>query len=289
MFSDTHFHFHHLVEERGLNGMEILSDLARRDTFFALDIGTKSGDLEERQRLIEENILQLPSPEIKEKCDRMVFYTAGIWPDIESIKNREQEIKNLESQINCFSRKNKLVAIGECGLDHHWNPGGADNRCEEDFDKSVYDGERELFEMQLELCRKFDLPVVIHSRDAFEETLDVLMNMNFHRGIIHCFSYDKNAARNFLDMGFFIAFGGGATYTKKSKMAEMTELLRFVPDDRILLETDAPYLAPVPYRGKTNTPVLIEETYKFIASARGILAENLSGIVDENIKNLFGL
>ncbi len=289
MFSDTHFHFHHLVEERGLNGAEILSELAERNTFFGLDIGTRSGDLENRRKIIEESILSLSSHEIQKKCRKMIFYSAGIWPDVDSIKNRGEEIKKLESQINFFSNKEKLVAIGECGLDHHWNPSGADGRREEDFDKSVYDGERELFEMQIELCKKFGLPVVVHSRDAFEETVDVLKNMDFHNGIIHCFSYDKDAARTFLDMGFYIAFGGAVTYTKKSKMPDMAEFLRFVPDDRILLETDAPYLAPVPHRGKTNTPVLIEETYKFIAGARGIPAENLSFIVDENIKKLFGI
>lgn len=287
MFSDTHFHFHHLVEERGLDGAEILSELAERNTFFGLDIGTRSEDLENRNKIIEESISRLPSPEIQEKCRKMIFYSVGIWPDVDSIKNRVEEIKNLESQIENFSKKDKIVAIGECGLDHHWNPSGADGRREEDFDKSVYEGERELFEMQLELCKKLGLPVVVHSRDAFEETVDVLKNMDFHNGVIHCFSYDKNAARTFLDMGFYIAFGGAVTYTKKSKMPDMAELLRFVPDDRILLETDAPYLAPVPHRGKTNTPVFIEETYKFIAEARGIPAENLSLIVDENIRKLF--
>ena len=287
MFSDTHFHFHHLVEERGLDGAEILSELAERNTFFGFDIGTRSGDLENRRKIIEESISHLPSPEIQEKCRKMIFYSAGIWPDVNSIKNRAEEIKNLESQIENFSKKDKIVAIGECGLDHHWNPSGADGRREEDFDKSVYEGERELFEMQLEFCKKLGLPVVVHSRDAFDETVDALRNMDFHNGIIHCFSYDKNAARTFLDMGFYIAFGGAVTYTKKAKMPEMAELLRFVPDDRILLETDAPYLAPVPHRGKTNTPVLIEETYKFIAEARGILAENLSLIVDGNIRKLF--
>lgn len=288
MFSDTHFHFHHLVDERGLDGKEILGQLVRRDTFFGMDIGTKADDLSERFSQLEKSISSLPA-ENQKSAENMIFYSAGIWPDVDSIKNRNAEFENLKNQIENFPKKEKLAAIGECGLDHHWNPSGADGRNEDDFDKSVFEGERELFEMQIELSQKLNLPVVVHSRDAFEETLDTLKNMEAEKGIIHCFSYDKNAARDFLDRGFYIAFGGAVTYTKKSRLDEMKELLRFVPDDRILLETDSPYLAPVPFRGKTNTPVLVEYVYNFIAEARGISSENLSETVDANIRSLFGI
>lgn len=287
MFSDTHFHFHHLVDERGLDGKEILGQLVRRNTFFGMDIGTKSDDLSERFMQLEKSISSLPA-ENQKSAENMIFYSAGIWPDVDSIKNRNAEFESLKNQIENFPKKEKLVAIGECGLDHHWNPSGADGRSEGDFDKSVFEGERELFEMQIGLSQKLNLPVVVHSRDAFEETLDVLKNMDVEKGIIHCFSYGKNAARAFLDRGFYIAFGGAVTYTKKSKLDEMKELLRFVPDDRILLETDSPYLAPVPFRGKTNTPVLVEYVYDFIAEARGVSSENLSETVDANIRSLFG-
>lgn len=288
MFSDTHFHFHYLVDERALDGREILLKLLERDTFFGMDIGTLSGDLEPRFSGMEKVIGSLPD-EDKARAGKMIHYSAGIWPDVESIKNRNSEIENLKNQIKNFPKKERLAAIGECGLDHHWNPSGADGRREEDFDKAVYEGERELFEMQIELSKEMNLPVVVHSRDAFDETLDVIKNMDAGNGIIHCFSYDKNAARAFLDRGFYIAFGGAVTYTKKSRLDEMKELLRFVPDDRILLETDSPYLAPVPFRGKTNTPVLIEYVYNFISETRGVTAEQLSFIVDENIKRLFCL
>lgn len=288
MFSDTHFHFHYLVDERALDGREILLQLLKRDMFFGLDIGTLSGDLSSRLKKIEEAAAELPDVE-KSKAERMIYYSAGIWPDVDSIKNRNAEIENLKKSIENFPKKGKLAAIGECGLDHHWNPSGVDGRREEDFDKAVYEGERELFEMQIELSKEMKLPVVVHSRDAFDETLDVIKNMDADNGIIHCFSYDKNAARAFLDRGFYIAFGGAVTYTKKAKMDEMRDLLRFVPDDRILLETDSPYLAPVPFRGKTNTPVLVEYVYSFISEARGVPAEELSRIVDENIKRLFNL
>lgn len=288
MFSDTHFHFHYLVDERGLNGKEILCQLVQRKTFFGMDIGTKSDDLIPRFNKIEEISSSLLD-EIKNQAEKMIFYSAGIWPDVDSIKNRNEKLKELKEQIKKFPNREKLAAIGECGLDHHWNPDGADGRNEDDFDKNILEGERELFEMQIELSQNLNLPLVVHSRDAFDETLSVLKNQDASNGIIHCFSYDKNAARAFLDRGFYLAFGGAVTYTKKSKLDEMKELLRYVPNDRILLETDSPYLAPVPFRGKTNTPVLIEYVYNFIAEARGISAENLSEIVDENIRKLFGI
>lgn len=288
MFSDTHFHFHHLVTERGLDGAEILSELCERKTFFAMDIGTRCGDLFERRKLIDSAISRMPE-ELHEKARSMVYYSAGIWPDVEEIKDRINALRTLENSIASFtsSAPGKLAAIGECGIDHHWNPSGADGRNMEDFDKDVFKGEKELFEMQLELAVKMNLPVVIHSRDAFEDTASCLDNMNAHNGIIHCFSYSKDAARAFLDRGFYIAFGGAVTYTKKSRIDEMNDLLNFVPDDRILLETDAPYLAPVPFRGKTNSPVLIEYVYNFIAAARGITPQQLSETVDSNIKTLF--
>lgn len=288
MFSDTHFHFYQIVEERGLDGKEILRELAARKIFFAMDIGTKSDDLKQRFEKLEETISSLET-ESQEQARKMIFYSAGIWPDVDSIKNRNEKIEELKNQIKNFPKREKLAAIGECGLDHHWNPSGADGRNEDDFDRNVLEGERELFETQIELSKNLNLPLVVHSRDAFDETLDALKNQDADNGIIHCFSYDKNSARAFLDRGFYLAFGGAVTYTKKSKLDEMKELLRFVPDDRILLETDSPYLAPVPFRGKTNTPVLVEYVYKFIAEARGITAENLSEIVDENIKKLFGI
>lgn len=287
MFSDTHFHFHHLVE-RGLDGAKILSDLVARNMFFGLDIGTRSDDLLRRHVQIQETVSRLPEG-VKQAADEMIYFSAGIWPDVDEIKNRTEAMKKLEDSIEAFMDKSHFVAIGECGLDHHWNPGGADGRCESDFDQSVYEGERELFQMQIDLARKMNLPVIVHSRDAFDDTVDCIKNMGYHNGIIHCYSYGKEEARKFLDLGWHIAFGGAVTYTKKAKMDEMQDLLRFVPNDRILMETDSPYLAPVPFRGQTNTPVLIEHCYHFVAQARGIMSSELSVIVDRNIRDLFKL
>lgn len=283
MFSDTHFHFHMMVTERGLNGPQILTDLATRDFKFGLDIGTGRNDLEQRQACVEETINQMSDKAAAEKARNFIYYSAGIWPNIEDIHDRENAMKALRQSI----QGKKIVAIGECGLDHHWNPSGADGRCESDFDEKTYKGEKELFQMQLEFAKELKLPVIIHSRDAFEDTLDCLKNVGYHNGIVHCYSYGIEEAKKFLDLGWYIAFGGATTYTKKAKLDDMKALLQFVPEDRFLCETDAPYLAPVPFRGQSNNPVLVEEVYKFIAQLRGTTPEALSELVDENIDTLF--
>ncbi len=293
MFSDTHFHFKNLVSDCSINGTELIKNLVERDTYFTLDIGTKADDLSYRQSLICDSINSLDNS-IKIKSKKMFFFTAGIWPDPDSIKDRHNKINILNDEIeNALSSSdtfiNKVCAIGECGLDHHWNPAGIDGRSMSDFDKSMLENEKELFALQLILAKKLNLPVIIHSRDAFDDTIEVLKECSYHNGVIHCFSYNKEQAKIFLDLGWHIAMGGAVTYTKKAKVSEMEDLLRYIPDDRLLLETDSPYLTPVPFRGKTNTPLLIEYVYNYIAAARNITPKTLSDIVDNNINNLFHL
>ena len=281
MFSDTHFHFQHICED-GVNGAEVLSALASRNTYFALDIGTRAGDFEGRRSCVENTIAQMTDLALAERARSFMYYTAGIWPDVDAIHDRENQMKLLRESIT-----DKIIAVGECGIDHHWNPSGVDGRCESDFDEKTYRGERQLFEAQLELARELKLPVIVHSRDGFEDTFDCLKNVGYDKGIIHCYSYGIEEARAFLDRGWYIAFGGAVTYNKKAKLEAIKELLRFVPADRFLCETDAPYLAPVPVRGTINTPVNVEHVYNFIAEVRGCSPEELSNLVDENIKKLF--
>ena len=274
-----------MTEERGIDGVEILKTMAQRDCFFGLDIGTRAGDLEGRIQAVEKCIAGLGNPELEQKARSFMYYTAGIWPDVDSIKDRQNQMQILRDSITPGS----IIAVGECGLDHHWNPSGADGRSEDDFDEQLYRGERELFESQIELARELKLPVIVHSRDAFEDTLAGIKNTGYDNGIIHCYSYGIDEARAFLDRGWYIALGGGITYTKKSKLEQMQELIRFIPSDRLLTETDAPYLAPVPFRGQPNTPVLVEHVFNFIAQTRGISVDELNALVDKNINTLFNL
>jgi TatD DNase family protein len=202
-------------------------------------------------------------------------------------------MNELKNQINIANQNEddtlhrKIIAVGECGLDHHWNPSGEDGRDINDFDKKTYEGERELFQMQIELARELNLPVIVHSRDAFEDTLECIKEVGYHNGIIHCYSYGLEEAKSFLDLGWYISLSGSVTYTKKNKMEEMQKMIQAIPNHRLLCETDAPYLAPVPMRGQINTPVLVEHTYNFVATAKNMPVEELSALVDKNVKDLF--
>ena len=293
MFSDTHFHYRTMTSTSQVNGQEVLEELAKRDCKFALDIGTRSDDLLERQALLEKTIAQIKDSKLAEKVRNYLYFSAGIWPDMDSIHKRFECIKELEEQIQKANSGDedilhrRVVAIGEGGIDHHWNPAGVDGRCEEDFDRKTYLAERELFELQLQLSKKMDLPFIVHSRDGFEDTLDCIKNAGWNKGIIHCYSYGLEEAKAFLDLGWYISLSGSVTYTKKKNMEAMEELIKYIPSDRLLCETDAPYLAPVPERGTVNTPVKVEHTYAFVSQIRGISKEELSDLVDKNVKVLF--
>ena len=285
-----------MTTERGVDGLEVLSAMAARNCFFGLDIGTHSDDLAEREACVEKAIAGIGDSQLAARARDFMYFSAGIWPDVEAIHDRENQMKILRQSIEAASAAGdqdtlhrRIIAVGECGLDHHWNPSGEDGRCEDDFDDETYRGEREMFDAHLELARELKLPVIVHSRDAFEDSLDCIKNIGYDNGIIHCYSYGIDEARAFLDRGWYIAFGGAITYNKKAKLEAIKELLRFVPADRFLCETDAPYLAPVPLRGTVNTPVNVEHVYNFAAEVRGVLPETLSNLVDENIKKLFGI
>jgi TatD DNase family protein len=285
MFSDTHFHFSMVQDRTCSDCADVLSQMAQRDCFFAMDIGTACDDLPIRKAAVERAVEGV-SPALRPSAERMIHYTAGIWPDVNAIRERMQQIAVLKQQI---AQPGGITAIGECGLDHHWNPSGEDGRCKDDFDAGMYDAEKELFEMQLLLAKNLGLPVVVHSRDAFSGTLECIKEAGYDTGIIHCYSYGLEEVKHFLNRGWYISFSGSVTYTKRSKMDDMRALLQYVPEDRILCETDAPYLAPVPVRGQPDTPLFVEHTYRFVADARGESVEQLCSTVDANCRKLFKL
>jgi TatD DNase family protein len=293
MFSDTHFHLHYLADG-GEDCGQILSTLAERNCGFALDIGTKCDDFPVRFSIAENAIGQrCKTHDDAQKADiirAFLHFSLGIWPMPEAIRMRDAQVAELRVQFAAAldgTVKNRVCALGECGLDHHWNPSGADNRNADDFTASLIQGEGELFEMQLELARTLTLPVIVHTRDAFDGTLSCIKNIGYDRGVIHCFSYGIDEARAFLDRGWYISFSGSITYIKKSQLDMTKKLLSYIPRERLLLETDAPYLAPVPFRGKVNTPVLVEYVYRAAADLLEIDANELSRLVDDNAKQLF--
>ncbi len=169
------------------------------------------------------------------EANDFVYATVGVHPN-DAAKVKRRHIP--KSQLSCSIQKVK--ALGEIGLDYHW-----------DVPKDV---QMPVFSQQLEIAAAAKMPIVIHTRDAWADTLEVLRAHWAPRavpGIMHCFSGNADQARECLDMGFYLAFGGVATYPKA---AEVRAAAQIVPADRLLLETDAPYLSPVPHRGKRNEP-----------------------------------
>jgi len=169
----------------------------------------------------------------------------------------------------------KCVAVGEIGLDYYWD----------EPDRSI---QKKWFLRQLDLARECGKPVVIHSRDAAKDTVDIMTAAKCQEigGVIHCFSYTKETARTFLDMGFYIGIGGVLTFKNAKKLVEAAE---YVPMERIVLETDCPYLAPVPYRGKRNCSLFIPYVVETLARIKGITEEEVRQITWRNAHELYAL
>lgn len=170
---------------------------------------------------------------------------------------------------------NRVVAIGETGLDYH-------------YEHSPKEVQKKVFAGQLDLARELALPVVIHSREAEKDTFEVLKGNGplEHGGVFHCFSGTKEMARKALDAGFYLSFTGVVTYPKAT---DLQDVVRYVPVERMLVETDCPYLAPVPERGKRNEPAFVVNVAKALASLKGLTFEDVGRITTLNAEELFGL
>ena len=166
----------------------------------------------------------------------------------------------------------KVVAVGEIGLDYH-------------YDFSPRERQLEVFERQLILANELDLPVIIHDREAHEDTLR-LLKKHRPKGVVHCFSGSVESAKEVISLGMYIGLGGAVTFKNAKKPVEVA---KFVPDDFLLLETDCPYMAPVPYRGKRCDSSMIASTAELIASVRNTDTQTLINRCHENADRLFGL
>ncbi|MBE5841527.1 MAG: TatD family deoxyribonuclease [Butyrivibrio sp.] len=174
-----------------------------------------------------------------------------------------------------WSQDGRCVAIGEIGLDYHWPEPSPELQ-------------KKWFARQLQLARQQRLPVIIHSRDAASDTLEVMKENHAEEigGVVHCFSYSKEIAKICVDMGFYIGIGGVVTFKNGKKMKEVVEQ---TPMDKILLETDCPYLAPEPNRGKRNSSLNLPLVVDAIAAIKGISAEEVIRITEDNAKRMYGL
>ena len=194
-----------------------------------------------------------------------VLATVGVHPH-EAAKATEQTFERLRE----LAEHPKVVAIGEIGLDYH-------------YDFSPRDVQRAVFSRQLGLAAEAALPIIIHTREAWEDTFEILRNEWRGEGILHCFTGDATQARQALDTGFCLAFGGVLTFPKAEPVREAA---RITPADRLLIETDCPYLAPVPHRGKRNEPAFVVETARRLAEVRGQTAEEIAATTADNFERL---
>ncbi|MHB9097529.1 MAG: TatD family hydrolase, partial [Syntrophales bacterium] len=198
-----------------------------------------------------------------------VYAAVGIHP---------HEVKEIDAStydaLRLLAREKKVVAIGEIGLDFF-------------YDLSPREVQLRRFAEQLDLAEELDLPVIIHDRDAHTETLGILRPRKGRlRGALHCFSGDGAMARECIALGFYLSVAGPVTYRKADQLRDVA---REIPPERLLIETDAPYLSPEPYRGKRNEPAYVVETARRLAEIRGMAAGEMERMTAANARRLFGI
>lgn len=201
--------------------------------------------------------------DLKDKYD-MVYVTIGYHPEYADTIT-ESDLDYLKSLLG----EKKIIGIGEIGLDYHYT--------KENKDKQIW-----LFEEQLKIADALNLPVVIHSRDATMDTINILKKYKV-KGIIHCFSGSLETANIYISMGFLLGIGGVVTF----KNSKLKDVVKEVPLESIVLETDSPYLAPVPFRGKINSSKYLEFIANFIADIKNISVDELAEITSRNASSLF--
>ena len=189
------------------------------------------------------------------------------------------EVEDLNEDGIAWLKENsglpKIVAVGEIGLDYYWDEPGREVQ-------------KKWFLRQLELAREVKLPVVIHSRDAAKDTLDIMKSFHAENlgGVIHCFSYTKEMAREYLNMGFYLGIGGVVTFKNAKKLKEVVE---YMPMEQMVLETDCPYLSPVPNRGKRNSSLNLPYVVEEVARLKGISVDEVKEITNRNAKTMYRL
>ena len=210
-----------------------------------------------------------------------MFAAAGIHPeDCHTLTDPEAALADLRGLLGDAEsrRRDKIVALGEIGLDYHY----------ETYGEIALDRAKEMafFEAQLELAEALDLPVIIHDRDAHADTMAIVREFPGLRGVFHCFAGSVEMARELVDMGWYLSFNGAATFKNARKAPEV---IQAVPMDRLMIETDAPYLTPVPYRGRRNDSTYVHLVAESIAQLRDMTPAAVEQATWENGKRFFGI
>ena len=249
MIIDTHAH---LIYER-MNTEEIIKNMKQEGLEKIITIGTDVKDSYLCQELAEKN--------------ENIYATVGIHPEYASNVTQE-DLK----RIDYLANKNKIVGIGEIGLDYHYT-------------KENIEKQKEIFLEQIKLAYKHNLPICIHSRDAKEDTYEILnKNKEYlkNSGVMHCYSYNSEDVKKFVELGLYISFAGNFTYKKYD-----IKSVKNIPLDKILVETDSPFLSPVPFRGEANEPKMVKYTLQKIADELEMEVEKLEKQILENTYRLF--
>lgn len=210
--------------------------------------------------------------DIANKYD-FIYTTVGISPN--DVPQSEEELWKQLAKIKNLAKENaKVVAIGEIGLDYYWNT----------ENKEI---QKKAFIEQIKIANELDLPIVVHTRDAVMDTIQILKEVNVKKkGVFHCCPQNRELIKEGVKLGFYISFAGPITF-KSSKNAD--EMISFVPDDRILIETDSPYLAPEPVRGTRNVPSNVRFVADKVANSKGLSLEQIGKITKDNTKRIFNI
>jgi TatD DNase family protein len=207
---------------------------------------------------------------VAEKYDN-VYASVGVHPHDAKLYD-----DNAEAHLIDLAKSQKVIAWGEIGLDYY-------------YDHSPRDVQREVFRRQIRTARKLGLPIIIHSRDADDETVEILTeecSWDGFRGIMHCFGGTPEMARSLMDIGFLISFAGNVTFKKADNLRDAAQA---VPLDRLLIETDCPFLTPIPFRGQRNEPSYVVHTARFLAEFYGVELETIARTTTQNFYKLFQL
>ncbi len=262
---DSHFHTESMLD-RGMDPFSIYDELFKEGFAGGIDIGCTHNDLIHRREILS------PYPKIL-LAGAMGPWEAGASETKEPEPERK-DLRQIESELSILRsnmEQHKVAFIGEIGLDYYWDYG-------------THEKQHLIFETQLKWAEEMGKAVLIHDRDADEDMADTLRRLAPSKGgIIHCFDGSEAVMRTALDRDFYISFAGNLTYKRNTDLREM---LRKVPSDRLLLETDSPYLSPVPMRGKPNCPAYVIHTYECAAQTLGIEIDALKETIKENFDTL---
>lgn len=250
MYFESHAHYDDTRFEE--DRVEILEGLKEKGVDYVINIGA---DMASSKMSIE---LAKEYP--------FIYCSVGVHPhEVEHMA--QGDIDKLKE----FANNEKVVAIGEIGLDYY-------------YDLSPRELQQKWFKKQLQLAQELDLPIVVHSRDACAQTFEIIKEHPDLRGVIHCFSGSKELAKEYVKRGFYIGIGGSLTFKNARKTVEVVQE---IPIEFLLIETDSPYLAPVPHRGKRNDSSYLVHVVEKIADIKGITPEEVAKITMQNAKNLF--